>query len=323
MPKAILTGCVLAAMLAIAGPVASGPSPVARAYLDHALELIATHALVRDTVDFDAIRAQAFAAAADAESTADTWPAIRAALSALGDRHSALITPSQPGAGSTEPALPSGRVLPGPVGYLSVPAHPGGSPQADTAYADALQTLIYRIEESAPCAWVVDLRDNPGGNMWPMLAGLAPLLGDGVVGAFAPPAETPTRWWVDGGNAGSGERLQAASHYAVEIAGPTPIVAVLTGPRTASSGEAVAVAFRGHPGARSFGEPTHGVTTGNRGFRLDDGAVLFIAASRFADRTGDVVSGALAPDNPVAADEALAAATAWLHGHARCRTMRR
>src|SRR5690606_13717711 len=99
-----------------------------------------------------------------------------------------------------------------------------------------------------------------GGNMWPMLAGLAPLLGDGVVGAFAPPAETPTRWWIDGGNAGSGERLQAASHYAVEIAGPTPIVAVLTGPRTASSGEAVAVAFRGHPGARSFGEPTHGVT---------------------------------------------------------------
>jgi len=31
--------------------------------------------------------------------------------------------------------------------------------------------------------WIVDLRGNGGGNMWPMLAGVGPVLGEGVVGS--------------------------------------------------------------------------------------------------------------------------------------------
>lgn len=322
MSKHLLPACTLLACV-FTNVVVADPSPVARAYLDHALELMAAHSLHRDTRDFDAIRARALAAATHAVTTKDAWPAVREALAALGDRHSALITPARSAGADGPVTAPSGRVLRDGIGYLAVPAHAGGSIDADTAYADALQTLIFRIGETAPCGWVVDLRDNPGGNMWPMLAGLAPLLGDGTVGAFTPPHAAATSWWVDGGSAGSGDRMQAASRYAVELDGPAPVVAVLTGPRTASSGEAVAVAFRGRPATRSFGEATHGVPTGNRGFVLADGAVLFIAASRFTDRNGVIVDGPLAPDQPVPADDALDAAATWLQGQARCRTMRR
>lgn len=45
-------------------------------------------------------------------------------------------------------------------------------------------------------------------------------------------------------------------------------VAVLTGSRTASSGEVVAIAFRGRPRTRSFGEPTVELSTANRTFLL-------------------------------------------------------
>ena len=321
---------LLAAWL-LPSALSAAPSATAHAYLEHALDLMQQNSLHRATLDFRAIRAHAFAAAADAETTQDTWPAIRIALAALGDGHSALLTPGDAplperhdaGADVPSPALPSGRILDGRIGYLHVPGHRRGGRDADVEFADALQTLIYRIERTSPCGWVVDLRDNPGGNMWPMLAGLEPLLGGRDVGAFRDAEGGLVRWWVDAGAAGAGDTAHAASHYAVEVGAPRARVAVLTGPVTASSGEAVAVAFRGRSGARSFGSPTRGVSTGNRGFVLDDGAVLFITASRFVDRTGMVHGGPLEPDVAVEPSAALDPAVAWLQQHARCRTMPR
>lgn len=322
----------VAALVLAASSAHGTPSPKAHAYLDHALSLMETHALHRDTLDFVDIRARAFAAADDARTTQQTWPAIRAALASLGDGHSALLTPDQtPQPASLEAvshtpqsrALPTGALIDDALAYLWIPGHAGGDRDADAAFADALQTLIFKLASAQPCGWVVDLRENPGGNMWPMFAGLEPLLGDGRVGAFKPPEGAATHWWVDDGVAGSGDATQAVSRYAVSVDGPLPVVAVLTGPATASSGEAVAVAFRGRPDARSFGEPTFGVSTGNRGFRLEDGALMFVTASRFADRDGKVYGGKVVPDETVAVPEALPAATAWLQAHARCRTMRR
>jgi carboxyl-terminal processing protease len=85
------------------------------------------------------------------------------------------------------------------------------------------------------------------------------------------------------------------------LAGPRRLpgaVAVLTDGRTASSGEAVAVAFRGRPGVLSYGAATYGFSTGNETVRLPDGALLRITSSRFADRTGLVYGGPLPVDVP-------------------------
>ncbi len=332
MSKTSVARCVVFALLLATPAVYGATSPRAAAYLDHALLLMEQHALHRDTLNFADIRARAFAAAQDARTTQQTWPAIRIALASLGDRHSALLTPDQmpqpeslEAIAHTQPSrtMPTGALLEDSLAYLWIPGHAGGDRDADAAFADALQTLIFKLAEKAPCGWVVDLRDNPGGNMWPMFAGLEPLIGDGRVGAFKPPTGAATHWWVDDGAAGSGDNTQAVSHFAVSVDGPLPVVAVLTGPSTASSGEAVAIAFRGRPDSRSFGEPTFGVSTGNRGFRLEDGALMFVTASRFADRDGRVYGGKVVPDDAVSASQALPTAAAWLQAHARCRTMRR
>ena len=47
---------------------------------------------------------------------------------------------------------------------------------------------------SATCGWIIDLRGNGGGNMYPMLAGLKPFLGDTVLGAFVGPDKTRANW---------------------------------------------------------------------------------------------------------------------------------
>ena len=122
---------LIIALLAAAMPAVAtaAPSASARAYLAHALDLMEQHSLHRAALDFDAIRAQAFAAADHATTTQATWPAVRGALAALGDGHSALLTPGaaplplnhDAAAPPQAPAMPSGRVIDGNLGYLHAP----------------------------------------------------------------------------------------------------------------------------------------------------------------------------------------------------------
>ena len=90
-------------------------------------------------------------------------------------------------------------------------------------------------------------------------------------------------------------------------------MAVITDGATASAGEAVAIAFRGRSGTRSFGTPTCGLTTSNTPFALSDGSTLWLATSFDADRTRRIYDGPIAPDEIVmGADAVLARAVEWL-----------
>ncbi|WP_181784218.1 S41 family peptidase [Pseudonocardia pini] len=141
----------------------------------------------------------------------------------------------------------------------------------------------------------MDLRGNGGGSMWPMLAAVAPLLrGDGEIGAFVDRDGGRIPWTVTKGVVAGGRSPQLLGG-AGRREGP---VSVLTDGHTASSGEAVAVAFRGLPDVRSYGAATLGLSTGIETAQLPDGLVLSVATSRFADRTGEVYGGPLTPDVP-------------------------
>jgi C-terminal processing protease CtpA/Prc len=162
--------------------------------------------------------------------------------------------------------------------------------------------------------------------MWPMLAGIGPLLGDSLVGAFgtAPDAD---RWYYHAGVAGiryADGRLDTASRAPgahVQPRLPMAPVAVLIDGGTASSGEAIALAFRGRPDTRSFGAPTAGFATANRGAALADGANMVVTTGFMVDRRGVEAGERLHPDEPVpgppsgwpfATDAVAAAATRWL-----------
>jgi C-terminal processing protease CtpA/Prc len=101
----------------------------------------------------------------------------------------------------------------------------------------------------------------------------------------------------------------------------TPNVAVLIDRSTGSSGDAIAVAFRGRPNTRFFGEHTQRDSTANQTFTLSDGASLWLTVSVQADRTGRQYLDGLAPDEVFPAtthvtqpanDPVLQAALDWL-----------
>ncbi|GFE22487.1 S41 family peptidase [Streptomyces nigrescens] len=171
------------------------------------------------------------------------------------------------------------------------------------------------LDRHRPKGWVVDLRGNAGGSMYPMLTVLAPLLGHGRLGSFVDAAgEVSGRWLLRGGVVYVDDEALSATPHPYLPAEPEPPVAVLIDGRTMSAGETTLIAFLGMPRVRTFGAPTAGLATGNVAVDLADGAVLVLTVAREADRTGRLYGNApIAPDQPTPGDaDALTDAVAWL-----------
>ncbi|WP_329324602.1 S41 family peptidase [Streptomyces luteogriseus] len=285
------------------------------------------NALRRDDVDWAQIRRTAFTDAGSARRPADTYPAIEAAVSSLGDGHSTFYNPKEVKErfGDKQVREPvEGRALPGRVGYLSLPGVTGSEKIYQQVVREG-RDAVAKANRPNACGWVIDLRRNRGGNMWPMLAVVGPILGDGDVGSFVDADGKKTVWSIEKGS----PRLDGKSTgwgASPPVGGGSAPVAVLTSRSTASSGEAVAVAFRGRPDTRSFGEDTTGVPTGNAQHRLSDGAILNLTEVMDADRTGRAYDSPIPPDEVVvdalgrgrSGKTVLGAATEWLSEQSGC-----
>ena len=279
-------------------------SPTASAYLEAALDIIQNNSLHRQSVDWDALRTIAFQRAQHAQTAADTYDAIHFALRVGADQHSFFLTPKQmaqaQGATMSDSPAPRGKLLLGKLGFIAIEGFRSVDMEEEAKYATLVQQLIRDLDAQAPCGWIVDLRENTGGNMGPMLAGLGPILGEGKAGASVDPDGLAWDWSYNNGQALDGDAVVAqVNGPAYQLKVDSPPVAVLTGVNTASSGEAIVVAFRGRPQTRSFGLYTAGLSTGNSSFPLSDGAWIILTTVVFADRTGQTYGDRIYPDEVV------------------------
>jgi carboxyl-terminal processing protease len=309
------------------------PSAAVQAYLNKAIEIGRTRSLVRDSIDWPTAQRDMLAMAHGMQTPAETHPLFTYLISLLrqhGDKHSAFRTPAKvqaSQASATAPnapavAEPSARYLGEGLAYVAVPGFGSVNAERQQAFASQLQALIGKLDTGQQITgWVVDLRENDGGNMHPMLTGVGPLAGTGpliyfVAGRYQVPVayrkgEAYTH------KPGNGVRVPKP----YQLRQPASPVAVLIGPRTASSGEITAMAFMGRPATRLFGQPSGGFTTGNELIPLSDGAELNLAVYAEADRTRRLHTGPLVPDEivpatPAGPDATLQAASAWLRQQA-------
>jgi len=300
------------------GPAAPGGTiaPQAQAYLSEMIAIMEAHSVNRLKIEWTGFRTSVMAAAGPAQSVRDTHPAIQTALTLLGDGHSFY----RPVSGTTLAArnrvcgAPGSEVppLPGTVGYLRIGGF-SGSPDEATAFANGLQRSIASADREGLAGWIVDLRGNGGGNMWPMIAGVGPILGEGRVGYFLDPVGVEIDWEYRNGGAWEGgtENQRVAMPY--RLRRESPKVAVLFDLGTASSGEAVVIAFQRRPQTRSFGTATCGLSTANELYTMSDGASLFLTVAVMADRTKFAYGGQIVPDEEVLVPrEAEQRAVAWL-----------
>jgi C-terminal processing protease CtpA/Prc len=298
------------------------------AYLDEALTLMQEYSINREAIEWDALRNRTYHRAFGAQTIPDTYQAIQYALADLGTNHSYLMTPEQVAKmedGSLVASIPGpeGKLIEGCLGYIYLPSWAGTRESADK-HATEVQEIVREVDTEEPCGWILDLRENNGGALWPMLAGIGPILGEGVIGyAIAPDGSTDEFSYVDGQALFNGEVETEILGDAYYLSEPLPSVAVLTGPSTCSSGEAIAIAFRERPDTRSFGKATAGLSTGTKEIELSDGAWLILAINTFADRTGVTYGWKVVPDEIIhqssgEEDPTLQAAVEWLQQQPAC-----
>ena len=293
-------------------------SDVVTAYLNNLIELMRNNSINRLTIDWQAFRNEVFREAGAAQAISDLNPAIRVAITMLRDGHSSYRS-----AAGTTIFVALRSCAPAPLVPLTAPANIGtvritgfsGSAEAATAFARQIQDAIRAADRDDLIGWIVDLRSNGGGNMWPMIAGVGPIVGDGPLGYFIDPLGTETLWEYRNGSSFSGGFPAVTVTPPYQLRRPQPRVAVLSNIGIASSGEATLIAFRLRPNTRSFGEATCGLSTANSTFTLSDGATLTLTRSVMADRAKNRFGDRIAPDEVFTDQaEAIQRAIAWLQG---------
>ena len=144
--------------------------------------------------------------------------------------------------------------LPNNIAYLEIPT----TQLNPVDIAIAIQNDLKARELEATDAWIIDLRSLTGGNLEGMLAGLGPILGDGVLGAFFYDENKKEDWeYKDGGSFIGGVRKVSVPN-SLEVLSPLPKVAVLIDGSTCREGEQLFAAILGRPNTRTFGNATAG-----------------------------------------------------------------
>jgi hypothetical protein len=188
------------------------------------------------------------------------------------------------------------------IGYISVPWISTSDSAICILMADSLQSLISRLADQGATRWIIDLRKNSGGNCWPMLAGIGPLLGNGVCGYFVRQARVTSIRYQDGKALHNNTIMCKTNKPVILTDNQRQQIVVLTGPKTSSSGEILALAFKGMPNVRLMGEPTAGLTTANTTYDLFDGSTLVLTICQEADRSGNICEGRIVPNDLIKAD---------------------
>ena len=148
-----------------------------------------------------------------------------------------------------------------------------------------------------------------------MIAGLGPLIGDGICGYFLDIDNKPTaNFAYQRGGALLNQSINVQIDKPYQLARSNPKVAVLIGGSTASSGEAATLAFVGRPNTRFFGSASCGLSTVNRPYDLpSDSYRLNLSIGRMGDRTGKVYDKEIVPNDILPNEQAVAGAVKWIN----------
>jgi len=295
------------------------PATICAPEWDSIFNYARSHSVLRDSVDWAALRPALDSVCA----SQGLIPAAQQLLRALRDFHGRIWVDNVPHYGPAKPWTPTymqldtgllqklfrnelsvhAQRLPGRIGYIRVPGITFG--ERDSVNAVIIRQAMECVQKGSPLrGWIVDLRLNGGGTMFPMLAGLGALLGDSLeIGSFIhPDAGYKDAWTLRQGEVFIGESQITDYGLWQKLGVPRPLadvpVAVMISAATASSGEVTALAFRNRPRSRIFGEDTAGYTTTVSWQPISERVVLQLTESYYADRLENVF-----PGTPISPDE--------------------
>lgn len=315
------------------------PADSARRLLDTVISFAKNKSLFRKKVDWQKVEDSVRSSAVHAVTIKEVLPSIQLLYKLLGDHHgfityggkyygwrgndqpidpkthAALLKKYKDGYGLTA------RMLGNSYGYLLIPDNNPTHHGDVDKIAQQIQDTLKKLEPQHLKGLIIDLRLNPGGDMYAMLGGLSSLFKPGRLGSFAFTATGQTEEWGIKNNKVYGG-TDTVCHIKQTI---NPLynlnVVVLIGPYTCSSGEATAISFKGRINTHFIGENTGGYTTSNESLQFTDQIGFFLATAVEADRNGKLYLDKVQPDEQVIGgdnfddlkkDKKIRAALKWL-----------
>ncbi|MGN6421389.1 MAG: S41 family peptidase [Pseudobacter sp.] len=288
-------------------------------HIDSCLAILQQHSLYSKRVNWPSVKAAVLSQIKLPATKEQLSGPLHIAFDALGDKHAvyyhyadeykiqnpslyARYSDSIRAAWLKGPRISGEKI--GAMAYVRVP-YMGVTKQVDI---DGMANWLYRtvadLQLQNPSGWIIDLRLNGGGNVIPMLAGLAPFFKDGVVSYYLD---------KDGNASGKssfqngelfidGTKACTINNKNVNISSAP--VAVLIGPGTASSGEITAAVFRQRPCTKLFGESSAGLANSTQGFLLGKDVYFLISTSRIGNKNKKPLPEIVIPDVPVKGNDA-------------------
>jgi len=262
-------------------------------FISEFLDTVQTHSLFTDSINWRVLRDNISKLSMGINSIEEAHTILNYVIDKLrwaGDNHSSVSFPSFSVTEASQMknliTVPKGKYLGNHIGYVSVPDFNSANDTASRIFADMLQQIIKRIDQKHTINnWIVDLRDDRGGSMFPMIAGLVSMLGYDTLGYFVNKKEREP-WFISKGD-------WMPPYF---LKNRQPKIAVLIGPATASSGEATAISFIGKTNTKLFGQTSGGYTSANDTYKLKDGSYLTLAISIEADRKMKLYPSGITPD---------------------------
>lgn len=283
-----------------------------KAYLDKSLQIIEANALNSKKVNWQKLRQDVYARVSGAKRYEDILPVYPYIFEQIDDHHGSLKYKSKSyswnkrGGPMVNDAIKvatrkysfirSERIAKD-IGYILIPGNSDFRGQGMDSISSAVKMAIAKINDHNIKGWIIDLRVNTGGNMYPMIAGLTEFLGEGRVGGFITPGYQPDGDWVikNGSFYVDTVKVSPVMYKGHPVEKDVPLAILISG-YTASSGEMTVITTIGRKNSILIGEPTAGYTTTNLGFKLNEYSGLNLAVDYASDRNGKIYPNNIRPD---------------------------
>jgi hypothetical protein len=267
-------------------------------YVMRVFDSIEVHSMHRFTFNLDSLEASLLEQLSDSISHEELIQLLQDAIKVI-DKHNYILTAEQyhqmqkgdnPEV-SVNPYPFQGKILESKYALISVDGFLGVDAIASKNYTDSLQKMLQKLYNQKPEGWIIDLRNNGGGWIYPMLAGLGPLLGPGIKAFEITGNAVLTEYYYYKDK--FDYLLLSDSVWFFKKQLPT---AVLVSEKTGSAGELLTLAFRGNANTVIIGKQTAGFSTGLQGILMPDGTQICVTNCVMTDRNKIGDGGKIDPD---------------------------
>jgi len=258
-------------------------------YVKIAFDSIGFYSLHKNTYNFDSLEITILEQINDSTKAEHIIELLNNAINEI-DIHSYILRKSEfkkleTGKSQIDPFPFQGEIIYGKYAMVSIDGFLGVDSTSSDNYADSLQNLILNLHLKKPMGWIIDLRNNTGGWEYPMIAGLGPILGEGILAyEVNRDGKIENEYSYAKLNKKSILTKQIELIDSVVIFNEKPSIVVLIGNETGSAGELLTLCFLDNPNTILLGTPTNGVPTGIAGFFMPDSTMICVTSSVFKNR---------------------------------------